>query len=310
MGDSAYIETGLYEIYLTVPEDFIVVMSGSEIDAFPTGDDSMTYHYVSGPMRDSLLVASPIFGKLTDYVDDIAVNVFYWPGDEVVAEEVLTMTTNAIRIYNENFGPYPFAEFDVAETFNFTGIEYPGMTIVSEGNWEQGSQFLEIIVAHEVAHQWWYSVVGNNQVEHAWLDESVTAFSEYIYTRNVYDEDRAKELIDRDRDGYNFYRGQGAPDLKLDLPVSAYQDDNYALIIYVKGPLFYLELERVLGRERLLEALQLYYKRNRYEVVQSRNVLEAFEDATGEELDMLFYQWVGDFPGLDRSVIENMQAQQ
>ncbi|MBN1678722.1 MAG: M1 family metallopeptidase [Anaerolineae bacterium] len=309
-GDAAYTESGLYEVMLTVPENFVVAMSGSEIDAFASGNDTMTYHYVSGPMRDSLLVASPVFGVLTDYVDDIAVNVFYWPGDESAAEEILEMATDSVRIYNEKFGPYPFAELDVAETFNYTGIEYPGIIVLADRNWERGNQFMEITTAHEVAHQWWYSLVGNNQVTQPWIDESLTSYSEYVYMRDVHGEDRAKDLRDSDRDIYNFYRGTGAPDLVLDLPVTSYVDNNYGVIIYVKGPLFYYELEQVLGREIFFDAVNHYFERNRYEVAKSADVLDAFEEATGEELDALFYQWVGEFPGLDPAAIEEVQAQQ
>ncbi len=201
------------------------------------------------------------------------------------------------------------SEMDIAETFNFTGIEYPGLIIIADRYWDTGNANLEITVAHEIAHQWWYSLVGNDQVGQPWLYESLTSYSEYVYVRTVYDDKRAKEMQDGDRDWYNFYRGQGAPDLALDLPVSSYADNNYGMIIYVKGPLFYAELEQLLGRERFLDALQLYFERHRYEIVQSVDVLNAFEDATGEDLDALFYRWVGDFPGLDPAVVEQAQQQ-
>ena len=308
-GDAVYSETGLYEIKLTVPENFVVAMSGSEIDRFPVGDGMMTHHYVSGPMRDSLLVTGPEFGKLTEMVDDIAVNVFYWPGGESAAESVMQIATDSVRIFNEQFGPYPYAELDVAETFNFTGIEYPGIVVIADRSWVRGNSFMETTVAHEVAHQWWYSLVGNDQVNHPWIDESLTSFSEYIYARGVYDEQRGKEAQTADRDSYNFYRGTGAPDLKLNLPVIAYQDNNYGMIIYVKGPLFYAELEQELGTEQFFKAVQLYFERNRYQVAESQDVLEAFEEATGQDLDRLFYQWVGNFPGIDPEVVEQMDAQ-
>jgi hypothetical protein len=303
-GDAGYSETGLYEIYLTTPEDFIVVMSGSEIDSFASGEGVITHHYVSGPMRDSLLVASPVFGVLTEYVDDIAVNVYYWPGDEPGAEEALRIAVDSVRIYDESFGRYPFAEFDVVETFNFSGIEYPGMTVIADANWEPGNQFFEITIAHETAHQWWYSIVGSNQVDQPWLDESLTCYSEYVYGRGVRGEKRTKDWIDGDRDTYNYYKGTGAPDLKLNLPVSSYVDHNYGVIIYVKGPLFYMELENLLGRETMLAAMQLYFERHRYELVESHDILDAFEDASDQELDTLFYEWVGEFPGLDLSSVE------
>ncbi|MBI5961510.1 MAG: M1 family metallopeptidase [Chloroflexi bacterium] len=308
-GDAAYTESGLYEVLLTVPESFVVAMSGSEIERFPAGDEQMTYHYVTGPMRDLLLVASPIFGKLTNVVDDeITVNVFFWPGGESAAEEVLRITSDAVHIFSEKFGTYPYAELDVAETFNYTAIEYPGIIVVSDRSWVRGNTFLEIATAHEVGHQWFYGLIGNNQVQQPWIDESMTSFTEYVYLRELYGEKRFKDTVQGDRDWYNYYKSSGAPDLVLDLPVASYSDNNYGVIIYTKGPLFYFELEKLLGQERFLKAVQLYFQRFRYEVARSNDVLTAFEDATDEDLDAIFYQWVGEFDGLDPAVVEEMKT--
>jgi hypothetical protein len=318
-GDAVYSETGLYETFLTVPandeREFRVALSGTEIGVeYDEDAGTKTVHYISGPMRDSLLVVGPDFGVLTKYVNeatdyvgeerstdnDVKVNVFYWPGDEDVAEDVLQIASDSVRVYGQNFGPYPFAELDVAETFNYTGIEYPGIVVIAERNWTKGNTFLEITTAHEVGHQWWYSVIGNNQVGQPWLDESLTSYSEYVYDRNVHDTRRENLAREADVQRYNNHLRQGNPDRVLDLPVSAYVDLDYGVIIYVKGPLFYAELETMLGSDRFFKALQLYYRRHRYEVVRSRDVLEAFEDSTGEDLDQIFYETVGDFPGLDR----------
>lgn len=310
-GDAAYTESGLYEVLLTVPENFVVAMSGSEIERFPAGDDQMTYHYVTGPVRDLLLVASPIYGKLTNVVDDdISVNVYFWPGGESAAEEVLRITSDSVRIFNEKFGPYPYAELDVAETFNYTAIEYPGIIVVSDRSWVRGNDFLEVATAHEVGHQWFYSLIGNNQVDQPWIDESLTSFTEYVYLRELYGEKRFKDTVQGDRDWYNYYKSTGAADLVLNLPVSSYSENNYGTIIYTKGPLFYFELEKLLGQERFLKAIQLYYQRMRYEVATSKDVLSAFEDATGEDLDALFYQWVGEFDGLDPAVVDELRSSQ
>ncbi|NDJ74928.1 MAG: M1 family metallopeptidase, partial [Chloroflexi bacterium] len=328
--DAVYSETGLYEVLFTVPEDFRVAMSGTLINAInegegdrvkydlcpPSGEGLRTCHYVSGPMRDSLVVAGPGFGVITACAgdeyrvlsdgeacdeDDVAVNVYFWRDDDDVARDVLRFATDSVRIFNEKFGPYPFNELDVVETFNFTGIEYPGIVVIAERNWQRGNAFLEITTAHEVAHQWWYSLVGNDQVLQPWLDESITSYSEYVYLRNAYDERRAGEYIDSEDQAYRRYRNQNFPDLVLDLPVSAY-DRSYGAIIYTKGPLFYYqELEQTLGRDEFFDAVQLYFQRHRYEVVRSRDVLEAFEDATGQDLDYIFAQKVGEFPGLDRA---------
>jgi len=324
-GDAVYSATGLYDVRFTTPEDFRVAMSGSLVNGEvgddgrevcpDTGDGTRTCRFLSGPMRDSLVVAGPNFGKITGCAeanaildvgqtcdpDDVAVNVYHWPGDEAVALNVLQFSLDSVRIFSEKFGPYPYAELDVAETFNYTGIEYPGIIVIAARNWERGNQFLEITTTHEVAHQWWYGVVGNNQVGKPWLDESLTSYSEYVYMRNVYDERRGADLVDSDDRSYKRYKDNGWPDLAMGLSTAAYNGGNYGMIIYVKGPLFYQRLENeLLGREAFFDAVQLYFQRHRYEIVRSRDVLEAFEDSSGRDLDRSFYNWVGDFPGLDR----------
>ena len=310
MGDASYTESALFEVYLTTPQNFVVAMSGSELDAFPAGDGMTTHHYVSGPMRDSAMVAGPLFGKLTQYVDDIAVNVLVWPGDEPAAEEVMGIATTAVRTFNDAFGPYPFAELDVAETFMATGMEYPGIVLISNTIWERGDPFMEIATAHEVGHQWFYSLVGGDQVGHPWLDESLTSFTEYVHMRAARGEKRYGAELQSDRDLYNAYKGRGLPDLPLNLPVTSYTENNYALIIYVKGPLFFVELENSLGRDTFLAALRLYVARHRYELADSKDLLAAFEDASGQNLDAIFYQWVGEFEGLDPAVMDDINARQ
>ncbi|MBN2303588.1 MAG: M1 family metallopeptidase [Anaerolineae bacterium] len=309
-GDPSYLETALFEVLLTVPEHFVTAMSGTDIGVTDNGDGTKTVHNITGPMRDFLLVASPGFGQITEYMDDIAVSVYFWPGDEDGAEYAMDVSLDAMRAYDTNIGAYPFAEFDVVETFNLTGIEYPGMTIIADRYWRRGDPFLETVLAHEIGHQWFYSLVGNDQVNHPWLDESLTCYTEYIYARAVHGEDEGREWVQNDRDRYNFYLSTGAADLVLNLPVSAYVNNNYGAIIYVKGPLFYVELERMLGRDTLMKAIQTYFDRFHYEVVTSRNVLETFEEVSEQELDAVFYQWVGEFDGLDPDVIADLQTRQ
>lgn len=307
-GDALYSETSLFEVKLTVPQNFVLAFSGSALETIANGDGTKTVHYVSGPMRTSMLVASPYYGVISDTVDDIAVNVYFWPGGESAAEQALDIAVKTVSINNATYGPYPFAELDVVETFVFTAMEHPGLVTVAERWWERGNQGLEYGTVHEIGHQWFYSLVGNNQVEHPWIDESLTVYTEFNYTRAVYGERGERDWLQSYRDRYNFYRSSGAPDLVLNLPVSAYADNNYGAIIYGKGPLFYVELEKLLGTETFLQGLRLYFERFRYKVATSYDILSSFEEVSGLDLDAFFYQWVGPFEGLDPAVIGASQS--
>lgn len=307
-GDQVYSETSLFETKLTVPENVVLAFSGSEVATVDNGDGTKTVHYVTGPMRNAMLIAGMAYGVISDTVDNITVNVYFWPGGESAAESALQIALDSVRINNAAYGDYPFAELDVVETFVFTAMEHPGMITVADRWWERGNRNLEYGAVHEIGHQWFFSLVGNNQVEHPWIDESLTVYTEFYYTREKHGEQAALDWLKQYRDWYNFYRSSGAPDLVLNLPVSAYGDNNYGAIIYGKGPLFYTELEKLIGREDFEQALRLYFERHRYGVARSSDILAAFEEVTGQDLDAFFYQWVGEFDGLDPEVIADAQA--
>ncbi len=106
------------------------------------------------------------------------------------------------------------------------GIEYPGVIVVADAYWNTGSDFFETVVAHEVGHQWFYSLVGNNQVADPFIDESLTSFTEYVYYWNTATTEReiqeAEDYVRREQAQYNNYLGQGNPDLPLNLSTDGY----------------------------------------------------------------------------------------
>ena len=87
--------------------------------------------------------------------------------------ESLRAAERAVRALGKRLGPYDSTELDVVLLRNarFTGMEYPELVF---------SVPVPDVVTHEVAHQWWYGLVGNNQAAEPWLDES---FAQYSHER-------------------------------------------------------------------------------------------------------------------------------
>jgi aminopeptidase N len=90
------------------------------------------------------------------------------------------------------------------------------------------------------------------------------------------------------------YRGAVADgDLRIGLPITAYPNFNvYYRTIYGKGPVFLRMLREELGDEIFFKALQVYYRRHRYGIATTKDVQQAFEDASGRDLDRLFRGWL------------------
>ncbi len=308
-GDPAYTETGLYDVRLTTPADMTVTMSGTEIETTKNSDGTITHRDVTGPMRDHAFGASTRYMITPTEADGTTINIVHYkeqagsPTDGT--SNAAKFAVFAVKTYNKTFGEYPYKEFDVVENPTPSGVEFPGLIQIAERSWIQGSSFLETVIAHETGHQWFYAMVGNNQVEHPWLDESLTSYTEFVYMRAAYPTgSTAEQYVNAFQRRYTAYTGAGQADQPLDLPVAAYTGLGYGAIVYGKGPLFYVELERQLGQDTVYKALKTYFNRYKYRVVTSADVLHTFEDVSGKDLRDVFRKWVGDFPGLDSESVQ------
>jgi hypothetical protein len=299
-GDPAYTETGLYDVRLTAPGDMTVAMSGIEVETIRNADGTITHHDVTGPMRDHAFQASSRYVIAPTEVEGTRINIVHYkdPDDPAIdgTADAARYAAQAMKAYNAIYGVYPYREFDVVENPTPTGVEYPGLVQIAERNWRKANDSLEVTIAHETAHQWFYALVGNDQVNHPWLDEALATYSEFVYMRTYYPAAQAEDYISARQRFYTQAAGSGLADLAVDLPVGSYLDGSYGVIVYVKGALLYIELERELGQETVYRALHVYFSRYAYGIVTSGDVLHTFEDVSGKHLEDVFHKWLGNFP--------------
>jgi aminopeptidase N len=197
-----------------------------------------------------------------------------------------------VDYFEQTFGPYPFAEFDVVETANIAGgIEYPGLITMPIQNYGQIGGFFQWATVHEVAHQWWYSLVGNDQQDEPWLDEALTQYSTALYY-----EFRADWPVAVDEmfvSTYDAIRDTELDDL-IDRPVAAYSEANYGPVVYYKGPLFFDALRQELGDETFFALLQDYFTTYRYRESSQAELRDLIDQAAGMDMSPLYQQWLGE----------------
>jgi aminopeptidase N len=127
------------------------------------------------------------------------VNSYFLPGDEAGGRKALDWAAKALTVYQKEFGAYPYRELDVVETGTTAGgIEYPGLVAVASRFYSDANRqaVFESATVHEVAHQWWYNVVGNDQVNHPWLDEALAQYATYRYFQDAYGEAGGQGFIE------------------------------------------------------------------------------------------------------------------
>jgi hypothetical protein len=295
ISDPAYSEIGFYDVDLVMPSNLVMTMSGTRIGADARDDHTTDYHYVTGPMRDHCFMASSRYKVTTVEQDGTQIHILSYNDSQDGDDDAVRIAKAALHTFTTTFGAYPYRDYSVVENPTDGGVEYPGVVQVGDQYWHTGNTFFEIVVAHETGHQWFYALVGNDQVEHPWIDESLTSYLEIVYLRSVYgDSDRVHTYIEGIQKRYKAYLASGSPDYVLNLPVSDYRTPvAYVLVIYTKGPLFLLELEREFGESTVYAGLKVYFEHEKYQVAHSSDIKAAFESASRHDLTALFNKWVG-----------------
>lgn len=292
-GDPVYAEASFFSLECTVPKGYTVVTSGSTTGKQDNEDGTVTWSCVSGPMRDMMVVVSDRLESTSTAVGFIRVNSYYLADHKRSGEQVLGYARDALRAYQQSFGLYPFAELDVVEAPIYAGgMEYPGLVMVAEQYYPQGGEYFEFIAAHEVAHQWWYSLVGDDQVNAPWLDESLANFSTVYYYEATYDRARA-ELVFQNyvASRYQSAKNKGADNI-VNQPVAAFSPEDYGLIVYGKGAVFFSELRKKLGDEAMLAFLRAYFQDREYKLTSGDDLLRVAEQSSGQDLRDFYQKWI------------------
>lgn len=294
IGDPVYSATSLFDVSLRAPSDLKVAASGTTTETTTSRDGLTEYRIVTGPMRDFSLSVSPEFELLEGREGDINVHIWSLPGDADADRAGLDMTQESLRIFNEQFGDYPYRELDVVEAplSGAAGIEYPGLYYTGSEEWNASDSFFEIVAVHETAHQWWYSLVGNDQVGEPWLDESLAQYSVQVYFRERYGDQAGSDVQKNYQNVLTQYLENNNPQEAIDLPVVAYHEREYVIWVYYAGPLFYSQLEEKYGAQAVSEYLQAYFSTYRYQIVHTEDVRALLVESLGDGAGVFFDQWI------------------
>ncbi len=292
-GDATYLDASLYRVDLTVPERLQVAASGSLLSSAANPDGTRTLSFASGPMRDFYVAARADYQVSSDTVNGIVVNSYYPPDLAQGGKLALRYATDALKIYSQDFGPYPYAEFDIVATPTTAGgVEYPGIVVVAQKLYDRPGGFFEHAAVHEVAHQWWYGLVGNDQIDQPWLDESLTNYNTLFYWEEVEGPAAAQKIQDDLFLAPYEYAKQQGQDRGVMGPVSGFSVGEYGLFVYGKGPLFFNALRQEVGDATYLKIMQTYVARYKYKIARPDDLFRTIEQVSGRNIQPLIETWL------------------
>ncbi len=293
LGDAFYSEASNFTLNLTLPEGMAVAATGVETARRANGDGSLTVTYQGGAVRDTAVVMGPVLETISTTVGQTTINSFYLPDNQAGGERALDVAAGSVQLYNELFGAYPYADLDVVEGYFLIegspgGMEFSGLVLISSEFYASEGPYTMLdmpamVVSHEVAHQWWYAVIGDDQVDDPWLDEAFAVYSSILYFEAKQGRKGAQvQLLENCTLPYRLVAWEGG-----DRPIATSLLDfgdalTYSAIVYGKGGLFLHQLRETLGDEHFLGLLQSYYAQFKYRVVRPNDFYAAMMNAADD----------------------------
>jgi transcriptional regulator with XRE-family HTH domain len=206
VGDPYVTEVADYQVTITTTEGVVIAGTGRETR------EGNHWTYQAEQARSFAFAASDKFQVSSAQVGDVTVHSYYLPNNQDAGEVALETATQALELFSEIYGPYPYSDYRIAETEFAGGMEFSGLTFLGSVFYDEydGTTRTPLIplTAHEVAHQWFYGLVGNDQVTEPWLDEAPAEYSGYLYY---------ERYLPNDTDWWWFYAvDQWVPTGKID----------------------------------------------------------------------------------------------
>jgi hypothetical protein len=314
-GDPVFSNVAFFDVTITRARDLVLASTGV-LESSSNGKDGLTETFVSGPVRNFTMAISEHYQVATGLAGDTEVRSYYLPGHEERGVESVRWSIDSINLFSELIGPYPYAQFSVIDAElggGAAGIEFPQIVFMASSYYdapldqERFPRGQEYTLVHEVLHQWFYGLVGNNQHRHAFLDESLTNYLTTVYFERLYGEDVAfqQTLLNLLAPYVIYLHGMaGGPreDEPVNTPTDAFSTSTaYGVIIYNKGPLAMQAFREALGDDAFFTAISAYFSDRQLLIAQPDDLYAAFaaEAPSGFDFETLWRHWIEEANGVE-----------
>jgi hypothetical protein len=303
------VELSIGDTMTTETADFnVTIETGAGLAVFTPVPASEVVHkdkvdshrFIAENLRDFSIIAGRNLKSEERRVGEVTVRSLYRAEHELIAQRVLMIATNALRIYGEKFGALPLKTVTVADVplvSTLGSAEFAGLSAIASAFYvdfdsptmrnmpdvirdqrTSVEESLEWTVARVVAHQWWGAAVGNDAGREPVLDEALSNWSALLYYREMHGEQQTANALEEQLRGvYRVYRTFGGDDMEASHSSREYRNSfQYAAIVATKGALMFEALRQLLGDDKFFSALRGYYRANSLEVADMDDLRGAF----------------------------------
>jgi hypothetical protein len=301
-----YSEFGKFDVKITVPKNLVVAATGdvqnqqektwwrelanNKNAIHPSIESQKTLHFIQENVHDFAWFANKDYSVDFDTVtlsNGQKVETWIFAVTKKSPPKGIEHLNDGVKYYSEKVGNYPYniAQVVITPLIAGGGMEYP--TITNCGSIDRTT------IIHEVGHNWFYGILGSNERDYPWMDESI----------NTYYEERSQiELSPKTNAGTISIFGIKINQLDLmvyltlrknldqagNLKSEAYTDANYGAIVYGKNPKSFAYLQYYLGNEVFDNMMQSYYNKWKFKHPLPNDFRALAESFTNKNLSWFF----------------------
>jgi hypothetical protein len=324
-------EAASYRVRVNLPADQKIACTGTITCRHDLPDGRQFVEIEAPPVRDFAFLCSALYRETPGEVvvdpsrPPVRVHVLAFPEHAWYAEQIRDIVCAALAAYSRWFGPYPYADFTIAESyFGWNGNECGTLVMVDArifGMPHLARAFVDSLVSHEVCHQWWYNVVGTNGWCETWMDEGLATYFAHRLCNQKYGKNNnllsypegLGWLPNIRRETYRSYgmygtlrRGENGPVVQ-EMTGFGHVVNLFSLC-YDKGSRIVGTIEERLGPDALLGFMRTLYRKYCYRILRVADFQRELEAYTGFSWAEFFAAWIYG-PGVSDWAVDEVRVQ-
>ena len=295
-----YSEFGEYTVRINVPQSYLVAATG-DLQSEEINDNIKTLKFNQTNVHDFAWFADKDFMIQKDTLQlknkIIDVSVYYYKNKTEDWKNSILYLKRAILTKSQWLGEYPYNKACVVERPDIGGggMEYPTITLISN---PENEKDLDLVINHEVGHNWFYGILGSNERLHPWMDEGMNTYydqryeNEYYHQTNKSNNKKPTFINQRWPDEIEQTILEGVihsqKDQAIENESDAFSATNYGLIAYIKTAQWLNRLEENIGSALFDSVMKAYYRTWQFKHPYPENFKLIAEETTHQNLDSQF----------------------
>jgi hypothetical protein len=310
-----FADYGVYDVELDAPKTFVVGATGVLVSDEAKGDRHL-WRWHAEDVHDFAITACPRFrvseDAFHDALGEVKLRMLSIPGHEANAPRHLAAAKAGLDDMTRRLGPFPYSQLTIVDVPDggegAGGMEYPTLIYTDDAPVPTGIHFPEFVTIHELGHQYFYGIVGSDEVEEAWLDEGFTETLTDFGLSHQFGAAHAEwDLLghhmrhaELERIGYRRYATFDPLETRA---FDFVRNAAYGSTTYNKTNVVLRTLEGLLGPEKFGAGLRAYFDRWKFHHPRLDDFTATFDAGVGEDLSWFWQPALRSTSVLDYEVL-------